>query len=91
MNVSSKSNSKSNKRPKRDQLIALLGRKRAPTLAMMYVALGWQAHTTRAAISRLRSSGVSVDTLKNEHGRPTRYSLTSKPTLVVSVPERGVE
>jgi len=75
MNVVAKTQCKPHKKTKRDQLIALLGRKRSLTLEALSAALGWQTHTTRAAISRLRGAGFEVETLRNANGRPARYCL----------------
>lgn len=43
------------------QVIAkLLGRKNGASMAQLQNATGWQAHSIRAAISRLRKKGVTV-------------------------------
>ena len=78
MGGTDKTQGRTAKKTKRDQLIALLGRKRSLTLEALSEALGWQTHTTRAAISRLRSSGLNVETIKNAKGRPTRYFLSQE-------------
>ena len=47
-------------RPKSDTLRILLSRRHWATVAQLHKQLGWQPHTVRAAISRLRSSGLSA-------------------------------
>ena len=59
-------------------LIRALSRKRPPSLAQISSTLGWQKHTTRAAISRLRKSGVNVETLRSTTGGMTTYRIVPK-------------
>jgi biotin operon repressor len=73
---------------KQDQLIALLKRKSPPTIEALGKRLDWQPHTVRAAISRLRTAGYSVETVKAttttamryrlEHAVPLNEALTTK-------------
>ncbi len=49
---------------KKSQLIGMLGRDGGTTIAEISAALGWQPHTTRAAITGLRKSGHEVETAK---------------------------
>lgn len=37
--------------------------------------MGWQPHTVRAAICRLRQSGVPVETVRSETGGATTYRV----------------
>ena len=53
-----------------DQLVRMLGRRTGVSLAQMQEAFGWQPHTARAAISRLRQAGFAVE-----------RSLTSKGSI----------
>ncbi|GKY89877.1 DUF3489 domain-containing protein [Sinisalibacter aestuarii] len=53
---------------KKDQLISMLGRDGGTTIAGISSALGWQPHTTRAAITGLRKAGHKVETAKPEDG-----------------------
>ena len=53
---------------KKAKLEELLVRKRGATLAQLQQELGWQPHTVRAAISRLRKAGHTID-LKETNGR----------------------
>jgi DNA-binding transcriptional regulator PaaX len=41
--------------------------------------LGWQAHTTRAALSRLRTAGFEIKREQSSNGGPARYRLVSAP------------
>lgn len=49
---------------KKDRLICMLSRDGGTTIAEISAALGWQPHTTRAAITGLRKSGHEVETAK---------------------------
>ncbi|MBO6791887.1 MAG: DUF3489 domain-containing protein, partial [Dinoroseobacter sp.] len=40
-------------------------------------SLGWQPHSLRAAISRLRKSGVEIETRQTAKGDATLYRLRS--------------
>ncbi|MDB4830230.1 DUF3489 domain-containing protein [Paracoccaceae bacterium] len=62
-------------KPKAEILHKLLARKRGTTVAQFENQLGWQPHTVRAAISRLRSSGLSVEL--NWSGKVARYRAVS--------------
>lgn len=58
---------------KTETLRKLLSRRTGATVVQIQKQLGWQPHTIRAAISRLRSSGVSVEL--DRSGRVARYRL----------------
>ena len=60
-----------NPEPKIATLRKLLARRTGTTVVQIQKQLGWQPHTIRAAISRLRSSGVTVEL--DRSGRVTRY------------------
>ena len=53
---------------KKFQLIGMLGRDGGTTIAEISTALGWQPHTTRAAITGLRKAGHKVETAKPGNG-----------------------
>ena len=55
-------------RTKQAKLEALLARARGATLAQLQKELGWQSHTVRAAVSRLRKAGQTID-LEESNGR----------------------
>ena len=54
-----------------ETLRKLLSRRNGPALAQLQKQLGWQPHTIRAAISRLRSTGTTVE--MDQAGKATRY------------------
>lgn len=58
---------------KKARLERLLNRPRGATIGQLQKALGWQPHTIRAAISRLRKSGADV-TL-DRSGRTPAYRI----------------
>ena len=60
---------------KKAKLEALLSRARGATLDQLQDELGWQPHTVRAAISRLRKAGHQID-LAETKGRKA-YRLAS--------------
>ena len=53
---------------KKDRLISMLRRDGGTTIAEISASLGWQPHTTRAAITGLRKAGHKVETAKPEDG-----------------------
>jgi predicted ArsR family transcriptional regulator len=53
----------------------LLSRQNGATVVQVQNQLGWQPHTVRAAISRLRSSGLSVEL--DQSGKAARYRVVS--------------
>ncbi len=55
-------------RTKNAKLEALLSRARGATLAQLQKELGWQPHTVRAAVSRLRKAGHKIE-LEETKGR----------------------
>lgn len=46
---------------KKARVIALLSRKSGATLAQITKATGWQSHTVRAALTRLRKQGFAIE------------------------------
>ena len=54
---------------KRAQIIALLSRRHGATLDDLIAATGWLPHTTRAALTGLRQSGLQLDRSRDEEGR----------------------
>ncbi|SLN54789.1 hypothetical protein PEL8287_02943 [Roseovarius litorisediminis] len=61
---------------KSDKLSKLLLRQNGATVAQLQKQLGWQPHTIRAAISRLRSSGLTIDL--DRSGKVARYRVVSE-------------
>lgn len=60
---------------KTEQLIRLLSGKNGADVAAVNRKLGWQAHTTRAAISGLLKAGYAVTHEKSKNGKPGRYQI----------------
>jgi predicted ArsR family transcriptional regulator len=56
---------------KMDILHSLLSRRHGATVAQVQQRLGWQPHTVRAAISRLRASGLTIEL--DRSGKVPRY------------------
>jgi len=66
-----------NRATKGDQLVRLLKARSGRDIAALSAELGWQPHTTRAALSRLRKAGYTIGKLPpGKHGR-TRYRISS--------------
>lgn len=57
---------------KRALLLDLLRRDGGATLDALSDALGWQPHTVRAALTRLRQDGVTIDRVPGEGGMAYR-------------------
>ncbi len=66
---------------KKAQLIRMLKSWTGTDVEAVSRKLGWQSHTTRAALAGLRKAGYEITSEKPESGRPTRYRITSEPTL----------
>lgn len=64
---------------KKDQLIKLLGSKSGADIASLSDKLGWQQHTTRAAMSGLRKAGFEIAVEKSAAGAMSRYRILSVP------------
>jgi len=62
-------------RTKSDDLRKLLSRRTGATVAQVQKQLGWQPHTMRAAISRLRSLGLPIEL--DRSGKVARYRVVS--------------
>jgi len=67
------------RKTKREQLVRLLGGKSGADIASLTAKLGWQAHTTRAAITGLRKAGYEIETERATDGRLARYRIVSAP------------
>lgn len=65
---------------KKALLIKLLGPKSGADLKSLSDKLGWQPHTTRAAMSGLRKAGYVVATQKGASGGPAKYRILSAPS-----------
>lgn len=64
---------------KKDQLIKLLGANSGADIKSISEKLGWQQHTTRAAMSGLRKAGYEVAGEKPAKGGLSKYRILSGP------------
>ena len=64
---------------KKAQLIQLLTRKAGADVATISDKLGWQSHTTRAALTGLRKAGFEISAEKAGEGKPLSYRITAQP------------
>ena len=65
---------------KKARLIGMLRQPAGSTIVEISAALGWQAHTTRAAITGLCKSGHTVQTSRPaDDGAGLTYRIVSKP------------
>ena len=60
------------RQPEQAKILALLRRPKAATIVELRKATGWQPHSVRAAISRLRKSGITVE--RNIANGKSRYA-----------------
>jgi biotin operon repressor len=63
---------------KKAKLIRMLSTKAGADVDLIGSKLGWQSHTTRAAITGLKKAGYAVSAEK-ESGKPTRYRIAAEP------------
>jgi len=64
---------------KKARLISLLSKGSGTDVASLSKKLGWQPHSTRAALSGLRKSGYGIELTKSGNGKPSRYHISSAP------------
>ena len=64
---------------KADQLVELLKGRAGRNIGSLSNKLGWQAHSTRAALSRLRKAGYGIDKLPPLKHGGSRYRISSAP------------
>jgi len=71
--VTSKSKTKTSKT---DQLRSLLAKPAGMTVETLSRKLGWQTHTTRASLTRLKQAGVELEKLTPASGsHQSRYRI----------------
>ena len=68
----------SKRKTKKEELIQMLTRKAGADVAMISDKLGWQTHTTRAALTGLRKAGYEVVGEKPGDGKPKRFRISAK-------------
>ena len=64
---------------KKAQLTKLLGTKAGADIATLSDKLGWQPHTTRAAMSGLRKDGFTIIGSKPSGDGPAKFRIHSEP------------
>lgn len=75
---------------KRDLILGLLGRGEGASLDELIAATGWLPHTTRAALSRLRSGGQALLKFAREDGRTVyRIMVADEPKPRKRAPRSG--
>ena len=65
---------------KRARLIGLLKGAKGSDVALLSQELGWQAHTTRAALTGLRKAGFIIERTQSEGRGASCYRITAEPT-----------
>ncbi len=65
---------------KGDRLVRLLKAKSGREIATLSRELGWQPHTTRAALTRLRQAGYAIEKLPRRKNGGTRYRIAGDAT-----------
>ena len=66
---------------KKDQLIKLRRSKAGANVAELSKKLGWQQHTTRAALSGLRKAGYGIAGEKSTKGAASKYRIIADPAV----------
>lgn len=69
---------------KKDHLIKLLRTKAGADVAAISTKLGWQQHTTRAALSELRKAGFEIAGEKPAKDGASRYRITADPVVATA-------
>lgn len=87
-NTSSKS-ARSARTTKKDQLIKLLGARSGADIRSLSDKLGWQQHTTRAAMSGLRKAGFEIAVEKSAIGGMSKYRILFAPAAEQSAAAAG--
>jgi len=64
---------------KKAKLVSLLSNNCGVDIAGLSKKLGWQTHSTRAAMTGLRKSGYVIELTKSEDGKPSRYRVSHGP------------
>jgi predicted ArsR family transcriptional regulator len=65
---------------KRNRLVRLLKASAGREIATLSRELGWQPHTTRAALTRLRRRGYAIEKLPPQNKGASRYRIAGEPT-----------
>jgi len=73
-----------NPKTKWDQLIRMLSSTNGACADAICQKLGWLPHSTRAAISGLRKSGLDVSSERPGPSKPRRYRIIANPAAEVA-------
>jgi predicted ArsR family transcriptional regulator len=65
---------------KRERLVRLLKASAGREIATLSRELGWQPHTARAALTRLRQAGYAIEKLPPQNNGGCRYRIAGEPT-----------
>ena len=63
-------------------MLKLLGRSRGATLGDIVAATGWQPHTVRAHLTRLRKTGRTLERMERKSGPDAYHLVGAKPARV---------
>ncbi len=69
---------------KRARLIGLLKAAGGAAVATLSADLGWQQHSTRAALTGLRKAGFTIERTTPEGARTATYHITAEPKEVLA-------
>lgn len=64
---------------KRARLISMLKHAKGADVAALSQKLGWQPHSTRAALTGLRKAGFTIARVEREGSRTASYRITAEP------------
>jgi hypothetical protein len=64
---------------KKVRLIALLSTEAGADVPFLSATLGWQPHTTRAALTVLRKAGHRIETAQSPQGGGRLYRIVEQP------------
>lgn len=70
------------KQTKTEIVRAMLARPKGATIDAICKATGWQAHSVRAALSRFRKAGYTVDRHATDSGKASVYRISATPEVV---------
>ena len=69
---------------KRTLILALMRREGGATMDELTAATGWLPHTTRAALTGLRKTGIAVALAKGQPGAASTYSVEAAPVAAAA-------
>jgi hypothetical protein len=64
---------------KRERLVRLLKASAGREIATLSRELGWQPHTARAALTRLRQASYAIEKLPSQNNNGSRYRIAGEP------------